>query len=82
MKTHIAGIPCFIGEIEINGSYSPAKVNADPDSCYDAEYPEVAYQVQDRRGRPAPWLERKLTDADRARLYEEVLRDAEESMHD
>lgn len=36
-------------------------------------YSEVEFDVLDRRGRPAPWLERKLTDADRERIEYEVL---------
>ena len=82
MKTHIAGIPCTIGEIEISGSYRPARIHADPDDCYEAQHPEVLYVVQDLRGRPAPWLERKMTDRDRQRIESEILEDAEESVDD
>ena len=73
MRTQIAGIPCTIGEIEVIGEYVPARIHADPDDCYEAQYPEVMYVIQDRRGRPAPWLERKMTDKDRRRIESEVL---------
>jgi len=82
MKTYIAGIPCQVGDIEVRGSYCPAKVNADPDDCYEAEYPEVSFVVQDQRGRPAPWLERKMTDEDLARITGEILEELEEDAYD
>lgn len=28
-------------ECSVSGRYRPAKINADPDDCYEAEYPEV-----------------------------------------
>jgi hypothetical protein len=34
-------------------------------------YTEFDYTVCDRRGRPAPWLEKKLTRADEARIHDE-----------
>jgi hypothetical protein len=35
-------------------------------------YTECEFDILDRRGRPAPWLERKATDADRERITEEI----------
>jgi hypothetical protein len=35
-------------------------------------YTESEWVVLDRRGRPAAWLERKLTDAERSRIEQEV----------
>jgi hypothetical protein len=72
MKTRIAGIPCTVN-YSIQGKYVPAKVNADPNSCYEAEYPEVEFTVCDRQDRPAPWLERKMTEEDRQRIESEIL---------
>lgn len=72
METKINGIPCTV-DYTIRGKYIPAKVNADPDSCYEAEYPEVEFTVCDRNGRPAPWLEAKMTDEDRQRIENEIL---------
>lgn len=40
----------------------------------DAEPPEledIEYQILDRRGRPAPWLAKKLTQDDDIRLMDE-----------
>jgi hypothetical protein len=42
----------------------------------DADPPEpeeFEFTILDRRGRPAPWLERKLTEADSDRLLAEYL---------
>jgi len=72
IDTRIQGIPCQI-EYTVKGRYVPAKTNADPDSCYEAEYPEIEFEVLDQRGRPAPWLARKLTDNDTQRIETQIL---------
>jgi hypothetical protein len=75
MNTTIAGIPCQI-TFEVHGRFVPARVNAPPEFCHEAEYPEIDWTVCDRRGRPAPWLATKLTDADRERIETEILESA------
>ena len=72
MQTHVAGIPCRI-EFTVRGRYIPARINAEPDYCHEAEYPDIEFEVLDRRGRPAPWLAKKLTDADIHRIENEIL---------
>ena len=72
METKINGIPCTV-DYTIQGKYKPAKIDADPDSCYEAEYPEVEFTVCDRNGRPAPRLEAKMKDEDRQRIENEIL---------
>lgn len=60
----LQGIPCLIGVIDFysqQGSYSR---NAPSDLDYYG-WTECTWDVLDSRGRPAPWLERKLTDRDR-----------------
>jgi len=52
----------------VRGSYS---YHADSDMDYYG-YTESEWVVLDSRGRPAAWLERKLTDADRSRIEQEV----------
>ncbi len=67
----VAGIPCVV-EITDYTIQEPLGPSADSDwDCYG--YSEVDFTVCDRRGRAAPWLERKLTDQDKARLKEEAL---------
>jgi hypothetical protein len=71
IESTVAGIPCLIGVTEfssVRGSYS---YNAPSDMDYYG-YTESDWEVLDRRGRPAAWLERKLTDAERSRIEQEV----------
>ena len=71
IESKVAGIPCLIGVTEfssVRGSYS---YNAPSDMDYYG-YSESGWDVLDRRGRPAAWLERKLTDADRSRIEREI----------
>jgi hypothetical protein len=35
-------------------------------------YTECEFDILDRRGRPAPWLERKASDEDRQRIEQEI----------
>lgn len=70
MKTTISGIPC---EIEVIHFYrQPPNPRADnPDDFHG--YTELEFNVLDRRGRPAPWLELKLDEAQTARIKGELL---------
>ena len=71
LETRICGIPCRVDArvLVVPGSRS---WNAPSDLDYWG-YTEVDFTVLDRRGRPASWLERKMTDYDRERLEEELL---------
>lgn len=72
-KTRVAGIPCLC-EVTHYAEEVPMRItgsgfgDADP-----PEYEEFEYQIRDRRGRLAPWLERKLTEDDDLRLKREYL---------
>jgi hypothetical protein len=71
IESRVAGIPCLIGVthfVSVRGSYS---YNAPSDMDYYG-YTESEWDVLDRRGRPAAWLERKLTDDDRQRIEQEI----------
>ena len=58
IETRIAGIPCIIGVID----FTSVKGNSRADSDWDFYgYTESDWEVCDRRGRPAPWLAKKLT---------------------
>lgn len=60
VEHNIAGIPCQIGVIyykNVKGSYSSRAM--DPDEYYG--YLDADYDILDRKGYHAPWLERKLT---------------------
>lgn len=68
----LAGIPCLLGVTHyVPGT--PGRYSGPPEFCYPAEGPEVSFVVLDRRGRPAPWLERKADQAEWERLEELVV---------
>jgi hypothetical protein len=63
--SQIAGIPC-----QINVTYMTEYI---PKTWYDPECGgDFEFEVLDRKGYKAPWLEKKLTPADEARIYEEA----------
>lgn len=69
IESRVAGIPCIIGVTE----YSSVAGNSRADSDWDYYgYTEAEFTVCDRRGRPAPWLERKLTGKDESRIESEI----------
>ena len=75
IETRIAGIPCLV-EANVyvqHGSYSR---NAASDWDYYGWVDVEDLVVLDRRGRPAPWLERKLTDKDIERIEGELIKEA------
>jgi hypothetical protein len=77
IATTVAGIPAIIAVLDythVCGSFSP---RAASDMDYFG-YLEMDWQVCDRRGRPAPWLERKLDQHERDRIDQEVI----DHMHD
>jgi len=72
IESRVAGIPCLI-QIDrcmvVSGSYD---YNAASDFDYYG-YKEIEFTVLDRKGYPAPWLERKLTDDDTDRIENQIL---------
>ena len=61
IEHRVAGIPCLIGVLSFD--HQPGSYSFWADSDYDYYgYCEIDWDVLDRRGRPAPWLVRKLTD--------------------
>lgn len=61
IEHRIAGIPCLIGVIDyamVRGSYN---YNAPSDLDYYG-YEDMAFDILDRGGRLAPWLEKKVSD--------------------
>jgi hypothetical protein len=72
LETTICGIPCLI-EVKtcnvVKGSFS---YNAASDHDYHG-YTEIEFNVLDRKGYPARWLEGKMTNAEKADIEELIL---------
>jgi hypothetical protein len=70
IETRVQGIPC-IAEVLY---YKPARyyLSGPPEHCYD-EGAEFEFRLRDRRGRLAPWLDRKLTEEDTYQVQADFL---------
>ena len=72
VKSHVSGIPCLIDVTfcqVVPGSFSWSAVS-------DVDYyghEEISFDVLDRKGRRADWLEKKMTDNDRTRIEMEIV---------
>lgn len=76
LSTRIAGIPCLV-ELTSLFVQKPLGLTCDSDwDCYG--YTEIEFEVYDRGGRPAPWLERKLIEKETTRIEQELLENANE----
>lgn len=64
MDARICGIPCIIGVTHFH------EESASWDCPGDIE---VEFDILDRKGYPAAWLERKMTLKDETKLYDEVI---------
>ena len=74
METRIAGIPCIV-QMTHYFVQRPLGPRCDSDhDCYG--YSEVEFDVLDRNGRPAPWLERKMSDSERVEIEELLMEEA------
>ena len=79
METRIAGIPC---RVEMTHCFvqRPLGRNCDSDlDCYG--YSEVEFDVLDRNGRPAPWLEKKLSENERSEIEGLLLEEARDEWY-
>ena len=70
-ESTVCGIPCIIC-IRDWDSYMPAILRAEPGDSHPAEGGCGNWEVLDRRGRAAPWLERKVTSRERTRIDQEI----------
>jgi hypothetical protein len=73
IETRVAGIPCMVG---VRSFFHQPPHLGSPLSCDSADdfygYTDAEWEILDRRGRKASWLEKKLTAAERARVEQEV----------
>lgn len=74
IESKIQGIPCLI-EVTTFKSVKPWK--GSPQTCPSSDdyygYNEIEFEVLDRKGYKAAWLERKMTKEDKARIESEIL---------
>jgi hypothetical protein len=73
IEHRIAGIPCLIGVTDYEG-YTPAYVSGPPENCYPSEGGTGDFEILDRRGYRAKWLERKLTAKEEDLIQEAIFR--------
>lgn len=70
----IAGVPCLIG---VTGYLYQPPCKGHPSTCASDwdyyGYEEIEWEILDRRGKPAPWLDRKLSPADRGEITRALL---------
>ena len=74
----VCGIPCIIGVINYD-KYIPAKTYGLPEDCYPAEGGIGEYELLDRRGYRAKWLENKMNKDDDELVQELIYQYMEES---
>ena len=77
IETSVAGIPCQ-ARMTYYAPADPGRTYGPPEDCWPPEPAVVDFDVLDRRGRAAPWLERKLSVDDIARIEGELIEAAEE----
>ena len=70
-ESRVCGIPCII-RVKYWEVYIPAQRSGPPERCYPEEGGEGEWEILDRKGRPAPWLERKMTENDHDRMNREI----------
>lgn len=74
IKTHVGGIPC---QAEMTGGYyqKPDYTTWASDIDYYGGWIDLEFELYDRRGYKAGWLEKKMTEKDKERIIEELLED-------
>lgn len=69
--TQIKGIPC-ICEVTRHFPYRPMRVyGSGMGDCTEPEYEYIEFDILDRKGYRARWLEAKMTKEDHQRMLEE-----------
>lgn len=78
--TTVCGIPCIV-RVTYWEAYDPGCTSGPPERCYPAEGGEGEWEILDRNGRHAPWLENKMTERDKQILARKVF-NYMENLHD
>lgn len=72
IEASVGGIPCQ-AELTFYRPGDPGCLFGPPERCYPPEPPEVEYELLDRKGYPAAWLQRKVTAEDHEAIVEALL---------
>ena len=72
LVSQIQGIPCLIDVTSCHVVKGSFNYNAPSDLDYYG-YSEIEFEILDRKGYKAPWLERKATEEDSERIEQEIL---------
>lgn len=70
-NTVVCGIPCIVRVIDWE-PFVPMNTSGHPDNWMPEEGGFGSWELLDSRGRLAPWLERKMTQAERDALDSEI----------
>lgn len=71
LDSRVAGIPCKIQVLSYHHQEPMGRSAGSDWDCYG--YTSIEFDVLDARGRPAPWLERKLNSDDRNAIEQEII---------
>jgi hypothetical protein len=69
--TTVQGIPCQC-RVTHYSPVIPAQLYGPPENCYPEEGGELDFELLDRKGNRAHWLEAKMSPKDEARIKEEA----------
>lgn len=72
IEIDVVGIPALADVVRYRPG-KPGRTDGPPELCYPPEPTELEWRLLDRRGRPATWLERKLTERERERIERELI---------
>ena len=81
VDSHVAGIPCKLGVTEV-GYYEPAYTRGHPDDWEPEDSCPHTYDILDRKGYRATWLDVKCSTKDCDQHQHDIDKDLKEFAHD
>ena len=67
-----SGLPC-IARVTYSSPGRAGRVHGEPDDCYEAEPPELEFELYTIGGKRAPWMHKLMTTADYDRISRKLL---------
>lgn len=71
IASKVSGIPCLIDVTHFNKVCGSFSREAASDMDYHG-WTDIEFTVCDKRGKPAPWLERKMTDEEYQDICDQI----------